>query len=148
NLPDGIFFMDTANRIIRVNKALADVVGVDDPTKVVGKTNFDLFSEEVARRVTEENQEIIQTGRPIVAREDQVLVPDGRMLWVSRTKMPFRDRDGNIIGTFGVHRDITPRKQEEIALRQSEERYRSVIAAMQDGIVLLDADGGIRACNA
>ena len=62
--------------------------------------------------------------------------------------MPFHDRDGNIIGTFGVTRDITQGKQEEMALRQSEERYRSVIAAMQDGIVLLDADGSIRACNA
>jgi PAS domain S-box-containing protein len=147
NLPDGIFFMDTASRIIRVNKALADVVGVDDPAQVVGKTNFDLFSEEVARRVTEENLEIIRTGHPIVGKEDQVLVPDGRRLWVSRTKMPFHDRDGNIIGTFGVTRDITQRKQEEMALRQSEERYRSVIAAMQDGIVLLDADGSIRSCN-
>jgi PAS domain S-box-containing protein len=148
NLPDGIFFMDTASRIIRINKALAEVVGVGDPAQVVGKTNFDLFSEEVARRVTEENLEIIRTGHPLVGKEDQVLVPDGRVLWVSRTKMPFRDRDGNIIGTFGVTRDITQRKQEEMALRQSEERYRSVIAAMQDGIVLLDADGSIRACNA
>jgi PAS domain S-box-containing protein len=124
------------------------VVGVDDPAQVVGKTNFDLFSEEDARRVTEENLEIIRTGHPVVAKEDQVLVPGGRMLWVSRTKMPFRDRDGNIIGTFAVNRDITQRKQEEVALRQSEERYRSIIAAMQDGIVLLDADGSIQSCNA
>jgi PAS domain S-box-containing protein len=70
------------------------------------------------------------------------------MLWSSMTKMPLRDRNGNIIGIFGVARDITQRKQAELALRESEERYRSVIAAMQDGIILLDAEGTIRACNA
>jgi PAS domain S-box-containing protein len=148
NLPDAIFFTDTANRVIRVNKALTDVFGLVDPAQVVGKTHFDLFPEEVARQLTEENEEIIRTGQPIVAREIPIPVPDGRTMWVSTTKMPFHDRDGNIIGTFGITRDITHRKQEEITLRQSEERYRSVVAAMQDGIVLLAADGGIRQCNA
>jgi PAS domain S-box-containing protein len=148
NLPDAIFFLDSANRIIRVNKALADLYGVHDPAQVVGRTYFDLFSDELARQLTEENLEIIRTGRSIVAKERSVLVPDGRMLWISSTKMPFHDRDGNIIGTFGVTRDISQRKQEEMALRESEERYRSVIAAMQDGILILDAQAGILACNA
>jgi PAS domain S-box-containing protein len=148
NLPDAIFFIDTANRIIRANKTLTQVVGREDPGQLVGKTLFDFFSEEVARRLTEENEAIVRTGQAIVGREDRVLIPDGRTVWLSRTKMPFWDRDGKIIGTFGVTRDITQRKHEEMALRQSEERYGSVIAAMQDGIVLLDADGNLRACNA
>jgi PAS domain S-box-containing protein len=48
---------------------------------------------------------------------------------------------------YAAARDITGRKQSEEALRKGEERYRSVIAAMQDGILILDADGSIRACN-
>jgi PAS domain S-box-containing protein len=147
-LPDGIYFTDTAPRAIRVNKAVSDGWGLDDPAQAVGKTYFDLVPEEIARQLTEEHEEIIRTGHPIVAREKLIPLPDGRMLWFSTTKMPFRDQDGNIIGTFGVSRDITQRKKEEIALRESEERYRSVIAAMKDGILLLDADGSIRACNA
>src|SRR5438067_1237786 len=66
----------------------------------------------------------------------------------SSSAMPLRDPQGRVIGTFVIARDITERKRAEEALRESEERYRSVIAAMQDGIVLLDADGGIRECNA
>jgi PAS domain S-box-containing protein len=62
--------------------------------------------------------------------------------------MPLRDPEGNIVGTFGITRGINERKLAEEALRQSEERYRSVIAAMQDGILVLDADGSIRSCNA
>jgi PAS domain S-box-containing protein len=148
NLPDAIFFADNANRFIRINKALADAFCLDDPAQAVGKTHFDFLSEDVARILTEENLEIIRTGRPMVAKERSVVVPDGRMIWISTTKMPFHDLAGTILGTFGISRDITPRKREEIALRESEERYRSVIAAMQDGILLLDADGNIRASNA
>src|SRR5262249_35062067 len=121
-LPDPIFFTDTAPRAIRVNKAMTDLWGLDDPAQAVGKTYFDLVQEDVARQLIEESEEIIRTGHPIVAREKLIPLPDGRMIWFSTTKMSFRDRDGKIIGTFGVSRDITQRKHEEIALRQSEER--------------------------
>ena len=147
NLPDAIYFKDTASRFIRVNKAVAVLLGLDDPALVVGKTHFDFFAEEKARSNTADDQEIMRTGRPLVGEDEEITWPDGREGWLSTTKMPLRDQDGTIIGTFGVSRDITQRKQVEIALRQSEERYRSVIAAMQDGILVLDADGSIRACN-
>jgi serine/threonine-protein kinase len=146
-LPEGIYFKDRDGRLIRANRTVAETVGCE-PAQLVGKTDFDLFAPEVARRSFEDEQEIIRTGRPIIAKEQEVTWRDGLTLWVSTTKMPLRDPDGRVIGTFGITRDITKRKLAEESLRQSEERYRSVIAAMQDGILLLDADGGIRECNA
>jgi PAS domain S-box-containing protein len=148
NLPDAIYFKDAAGRFLRVNKAVAVRLGLVDPRQVVGKTHFDFFPEENARATMVDDQEIMRTGRPLVGQDETISWPDGRQGWLSTTKMPFRDRDGNVIGVFGVSRDITPRKQAEIALRKSEERYRSVIAAMRDGILILDADGGIQSCNA
>ncbi len=148
-IPDSIYFKDRESRFIRINKALRfrKGVAVSDPAQALGKTDFDFFTEEHARQAYEDEQEIMRTGQPIVAKEEQETWSDGRVTWVSTTKMPLRDRHGGIIGTFGISRDVTERKQAEETLRQSEERYRSVIAAMQDGIVLLDAEGGIRSCN-
>jgi PAS domain S-box-containing protein len=148
-VPDKIYFKDRDSRFIRVNKDLAENFGLGDVAEALGKTDADFFTREHAAQARADECEIIRTGRPIVAKEEkEIWLGDGRVTWASTTKLPLRDSHGEIIGTFGISRDITGRKQTEEALRQSEERYRSVIAAMQDGIVLLDADGGIRACNA
>jgi PAS domain S-box-containing protein len=146
--PDFICFKDREGRYSHVNATFIAKLGLSDPTQVLGKTVHDLFEAEYARQSQAEEQEIIRTGQPVVSKDVTITWPDGRATWGSLTKMPLRDPQGHIIGTFGIARDITQRKQAEETLRQSEERYRSVIAAMQDGIVLLDADGSIRECNA
>jgi PAS domain S-box-containing protein len=146
-LPEGIYFKDRESRIIRANRTVAETLWCL-PAQLVGKTDFDLFTPKVARQSFEDEQEIIRTGRPIIAKEEKITWREGPTLWVSTTKMPLRDPDGQIIGTFGITRDITKRKLAEETLRESEERYRSVIAAMQDGIAILDPDGTIRDCNA
>jgi PAS domain S-box-containing protein len=146
-LPEGIFFKDRDSRLIRANRTVAETVGCT-PAEMVGKTDFDLLAPEVARWSFEDEQEIIRTGRPVINQEEKVTWLNGLTLWVSTTKMPLRDPDGRIVGTFGITRSINERKLAEEALRQSEERYRSVIAAMQDGILVLDAGGSIQSCNA
>ena len=146
-VPDMIIFKDLQGRYIRVNAYFAAMLRLS-PDQVLGKTVHDLFPPEHAQPDEAEEREVIRTGRPAVARDVRVRWADGRVTWGSRTRVPLRDPEGRVVGTFAVARDITERKRAEEALRESEERYRSVIAAMQDGIVLLDADGSIRACNA
>jgi PAS domain S-box-containing protein len=147
-VPDKIYFKDRDSRFIRVNKDLAENFGLADVAQALGKTDADFFTQEHAKQARADECEILRTGRPIVAKEEKEIWFDGRVTWASTTKLPLGDPQGRIIGTFGISRDITERKQTEKALRESEDRYRSVIAAMQDGIVLLDAEGGIYDCNA
>jgi chemotaxis family two-component system sensor kinase Cph1 len=126
NTPDHIYFKDSDSRFIRINKAQADVFGISDPTQAIGKTDFDFFTEQHARPAYENEQEIMKTGRPLVNVEEKETWPDGRVTWVSTTKVPLRDLNGQIIGTFGISRDIAERKRTEEALRASEDKFKYV----------------------
>lgn len=147
NVPDAIYFKDTESRFIRINKAHAERwFGLSDPAEAVGKTDFDFFLEEHAQQAYMDEQEIVRTGQPLVGIEEKETWPDGRVRWVSTTKMPLRDAEGHIIGTFGISRDITERKKAEEELRESEEKYRNLVERANDGIVIVQ-DGIIKYIN-
>ena len=147
NLPDYIYFKDRQSRFIRVNQALVKSFGLSDAIQVLGKTDFDYFADEHAREFFSDEQEIMRTGQPIVSKEEKVTWPDGCVNWVSTTKMPLRDAQGRIIGTFGVSRDITERKRAEEALRASEEHFRSFVENLPVGVYRTTPDGHVLMAN-
>ncbi len=80
--------------------------------------------------------------------EHRVQCKDGTYKWVlDRGQVFNKNAEGRPLRVIGTHTDITERKCMEKALRESEERYRSLIAALTEGIVLQQADGQIIACN-
>jgi PAS domain S-box-containing protein len=139
NLPDLIYFKDRESRFTRINLAHANAFGLSHPDQAVGKSDFDFFTPEHAQEAYGDEQEIIRTGQPIVGKEEKETWPDGRVTWVSTTKMPLRNPHGDITGTFGVSCDITQRKRAEEALRRSEEKYRSFVSNIPDVAWTMDA---------
>ena len=111
-IPDRIYFKDLESRFVRNNAAHARTFGAT-PEQCVGKTDFDFFSREHAEKAFADEQEIIRTGQPIIAKVERVTRRDGRLNWASSTKLPWRDASGKIIGTFGLSRDITALKEAE-----------------------------------
>ncbi len=132
NVPDSIYFKDRDSRFIRINRGLAQAFGVDDPTMAVGKTDFDFYTEEHARQAFSDEQRIIRTGEAILAKEEKETWPDGHETWASTTKMPIRDHGGNIIGTFGISRDITVQRREEEELRMAKETAEAASRAKSE----------------
>jgi PAS domain S-box-containing protein len=116
NIPDHIYFKDTQSRFIRNSRSQASLLGLRDPSETVGKTDFDFFPH--AAQSFAEEQEVMRSGKPLVDFEEWVVWPDGREMWVSTTKMPLRNAEGETIGIFGISHNITERKRAEQAIRQ------------------------------
>ncbi|HMF11784.1 MAG TPA: PAS domain S-box protein, partial [Gemmataceae bacterium] len=147
NVPDSVYFKDVQSRFIRISKALANHFGIDDPAQAAEKTDFDFFTEEHARQAFLDEQEMIRTGRPVVGKEEKETWEGGRQTWVSTTKMPLRDQDGKIIGTFGISRDITERKEAEESVRASEALYHSLVEYLPQNIFRKNLEGRFTFAN-
>jgi diguanylate cyclase (GGDEF)-like protein/PAS domain S-box-containing protein len=113
HIPDNVFFKDRRSRFVRISRAMADHVGLADPAEAVGKADSDIFSLEYARQALADEQEIIRTGLAKVGIEEKETWPDGRETWVRTTKVPLRNKVGQIVGTMGITHNITARKQAE-----------------------------------
>jgi PAS domain S-box-containing protein len=131
-IPDCIYFKDLQGRFLRINRALAARLGLDHPADAQGRTDFDFFSEEFARQALADEQGVIETGQGMVNREELNVWQDGRTGWMSTTKMPLTDRDGRIIGTFGISRDIAGRKRREVELQEARQAAEAASRAKSE----------------
>jgi len=130
-IPDKVYFKDRESRFILASRSMAEWVNLDDPEELVGKSDFDFFAEEHARQAYGDEQRIIETGKPLVNIEEREVWPDGRETWALTTKMPLRDMDGNIIGTFGISRDTTERRRAEEELRRAHDELAQHAADLE-----------------
>jgi PAS domain S-box-containing protein len=144
HIPDAIYFKDEQSRFTLINRALATRFGLAEPAQAVGKTDFDFFDEDHAGKAFADEQQVMRTGKSIVAKEERETWPDGSRAWASTTKLPLANRDGKIIGTFGISRDITPRKLVEAKLEESEARFRALIQMAPDIIYRVDTAGKLQ----
>ena len=140
NVPDWIFFKDAESRLIRINKACVQLLGLADPQEAVGKTDFDFYPREIAQRFYAEEQKIIQSGEPIVAKVGQTPTRDGEMLWVSETKIPLYDEAGKVVGLVGISRDISELKRTEEEIKRARDDYLSITNLTGDIIVKVDRE--------
>jgi PAS domain S-box-containing protein len=112
-------------------------MGFSNPDDLIGKTDFDVFTKEHAQQAYDDEQRILTTALPEIGIEEKETWPDAHITWVSSTKMPLRNKKGDIIGTFGVSRDITKNKVMEKALR-SKLQFEEHITSLSTKFINLD----------
>ncbi len=104
---DLIYFKDIESRFIRISNNMLKGFKVNSQEEVKGKTDFDFFTEEHARQAYDDEQRIIRTEKPLLSMIEKETWEDGRISYVSTSKMPLRDLEGKVVGTFGISRNVT-----------------------------------------
>jgi PAS domain S-box-containing protein len=109
---DSLFFKDMDGRFTLVSEAKArrSAVRWED---MIGKTDFDFLPVEEARRCRDDEIFIMETGETIIDKEEELTRPDGSKSWISVSKFPWKDADGEVIGVIGISRNISERKKLE-----------------------------------
>lgn len=138
NVPANIYFKDRESRFLRVNQSMAAWVGRGHPEDLVGKTDHDLFGPEHADQARADEIRIVKTGASINGLVEREIFPDGKTGWVLTNKMPFRDREGHIIGTFGMSSDVSELVETQHILERERNMLRSLIDGFPDKIFARD----------
>jgi diguanylate cyclase (GGDEF)-like protein/PAS domain S-box-containing protein len=148
NVPDRIYAKDSEGRFIICNVAMIHRMGMTSMAELVGKSDFDFLPPEMAQRFRADEQAIIQSGIPMINREEPLSTEGGTITrWNLATKVPLLDKQGNRIGIVGVGREITDRKQAEEALRWSEIQLHAILESTADGILAVDNKGKVIKTN-
>lgn len=142
NIPDSIYFKDLDSKYLIVNYNKTKRHGYVNPDELIGKTDFDLFDEVHAVKAFNDEQQIIRTGQPIIGHEEMQTYKNGTIMWVSTTKMPMYNERNEIIGTFGITRDISGQKLIEEALKENETRFKELFNNMSSGCSIYEVKKG------
>jgi diguanylate cyclase (GGDEF)-like protein/PAS domain S-box-containing protein len=126
-LPDNLWVKDVNSRFVISNKVTATRMGFAAPADLIGKTDLELLSPEIAQKFYADEQKIIQSGQPMTDMEECVFGASGDKTWILTTKVPLRDDRNEIFGVAGVSRDITERRLAD-ALRDGQAQILEMIA--------------------
>jgi len=147
NTDDYIFFKDRNHVFTGASQTL---VSLCDPaehwTDLLGQTDYDVFPEEYADIYYRLEKQVF-AGIPVAHEVQEYLSKDGRKGWVDNRKYPIRNEHGEIIGLYGIARDITERKQIEQQLRDQEANFHAFFDTIDDFLFVLDESGLIQRVN-
>ncbi len=135
---DSIYFKDLESKFIRISNNMLKSFNVNSQDEVTGKSDFNFFTEEHARPAFESEQEIIKSEKPILNLTEKETWEDGRVTYVSTSKMPLRDLNGKIVGTFGISRDITQEKLRELEFISNERMLGSIFKYINQSVWVTD----------
>ncbi len=129
NTTDNIFFKDRKSRFVLINKAYAKWLGLNDSSQAVGKKADDFFNSKIADRIKKEEEEILNTGKFLSIEIEEKIPGENKNAWILLKKYPFYNDKGELIGTFGITRDIT---EKNISTEREKEMQQKIILEREE----------------
>lgn len=136
-MPDAIYFKDLESKFTRVSRSMMELHDLPTLNDIIGKSDFDFYGDH-AKDAYEDEQAIIKTKRPLLNKVEKEDKRDGSVSYVSTTKLPLRDQEGAVIGTFGISRNVTAEKLMEldankktVALKECQEENQRLKREMK-----------------
>jgi len=140
NVPDAIYAKDLKFRKTISNRTDVNNIGRASEADVLGKDDYELFPKEMAEGFIADDRTVIETGQPVINREEYVIDGKGRKHFLVTTKIPLRDEHNQIIGLIGIGHDITGRKLAEEALQNERNLLRTLIDNLPDAVFVKDLE--------
>jgi len=138
NIPHLAWLKDSEGRYISVNEPFALHYN-KDASEIIGKTDFDICSKELASEYSENDKSIKMSGKRQLL-EVVENTPGGKR-WIETYKTPIFNEQGKLIGITGISRDITDRKKMEETIKENEEHFRALLQNSSDAISIVDRKG-------
>ncbi len=140
SLPDCVYFKDRDSRFIYVNRSQARFLGLNDPNEAIGKSDFDFFDADSAQARFEVEQQIMAEGQGTRLQEEVDLEVGNERSCILSSKLPLRDSRGQVVGTFGVSRDVSVRYRAEKEVERQRKLMQAIIEILPCRIFVRDAD--------
>ena len=140
-IPMRVFWKDCDLRYLGCNTAFARDAGRDLPAELVGDDDFHMGWREEAELYRADDRQVMESGRARLSFDESQTTPTGGRIWLRTSKVPLRNETGEVFGLLGTYEDITQWKSIEIALRESEERFRLAFQNSAIGMALIGLDG-------
>ena len=140
NQPGLLWLKDLNSRFLAVNIKFANACGLDNPGLLIGKTDLDVWPQELAARYIADDVMVIKSGKPYMVEEP--ISDRGIINWFETYKAPIIDKQGKVIGTTGYSREITKRKKAEQTLQESEARYKRLLDSVIDYVYSVEINNG------
>ena len=126
NSEDLIYFKDLDSKFTRVSDSMVEQLGAESVEDIIGKTDFDFWEPECAEGFYNDEQEVIRTKSPVVSKPEETNREGRRTAWVLTSKMPLIDENNNVVGTYGISKDISSQK---VAEQELEVTHKQLLDA-------------------
>ena len=138
-IPQRVFWKDADSVYVGCNAAFARDAGCDDPTELLGLTDFDMSWKPSADAYRADDREVMKTGIARIDYDEAQVRSDGSKSWLRTSKLPLKAAGGRVIGVLGTYADVTEQRRAEEALRESEQFLESIVENIPHMIFVKDA---------